>query len=60
MAVSGRARKKRVFTRNRLKLRYATRLFPRVRLAVGELIDPARAAPEALHAAVLELRGSWK
>jgi 1-acyl-sn-glycerol-3-phosphate acyltransferase len=58
MALSGLWRS--LFTRNRHKLRYATRLFPRVRLSVGELIDPARAAPEALHAAVLELRGSWK
>ena len=58
MALSGLWRS--LFTRNRHKLRYATRLFPRVRLAVGELIDPARAAPEALHAAVLALRGMWK
>jgi 1-acyl-sn-glycerol-3-phosphate acyltransferase len=49
-----------LFTRNRHKLRYAMKLFPRVRLNVGELIEPSRAAPEALHAAVLELRGRWK
>jgi 1-acyl-sn-glycerol-3-phosphate acyltransferase len=49
-----------LFTRNRHKLRYGTKLFPRVRLGVGELVNPARATPEALHAAVLALRGRWK
>ena len=49
-----------LFSRNRARLRHATKLFPRVRLAVGEPVAPAAATPQALHAAVLALRGDWK
>ena len=50
-----------LFARNRDKLRHATRLFPRIRLAVGELFGNAAAvSPEGLRDAVLELRGDWK
>jgi 1-acyl-sn-glycerol-3-phosphate acyltransferase len=49
-----------LFARNRDKLRHATRLFPRVRLAVGEPRPAAAATPEALRAAVLALRGDWR
>jgi len=49
-----------LFTRNRARLRHATKLFPRVRLAVGEPVPAPRATPEALHDAVSALRGTWK
>ena len=49
-----------LFARNRDKLKHATRLFPRIRIAVGEHIAPSAAAPEALHAAVSALRGDWR
>ncbi len=49
-----------LFARNRDKLRHLGRLFPRVRLAVGDALEPARATPEDLHAAVLRLRGEWR
>jgi len=49
-----------VFSRGRARLRYTTKLFPRVRLAVGEPMTPAAATPQALHAAVLALRGDWR
>ena len=49
-----------LFARNRDKLRHAAKLFPGVRLAVGEAVDAARATPERLHATVLALRGEWK
>jgi 1-acyl-sn-glycerol-3-phosphate acyltransferase len=50
-----------LFARNRGKLRHATKLFPRIRLAVGELFGEAAAvSPEGLRDAVLELRGDWK
>ena len=58
MALSGLWRS--LFTRNRARLRHVTRLFPRIRLAVGEPVPAARASPEGLHAAVLALRGAWK
>ncbi|MGH8692586.1 MAG: MFS transporter [Burkholderiales bacterium] len=58
MALSGLWRS--LFTRNRARLRHVTRLFPRVRLAVGERVAPGRVSPEGLHAAVLALRGDWK
>jgi 1-acyl-sn-glycerol-3-phosphate acyltransferase len=45
-----------VFARNRR----ATRLFPRVRLSVGEPVAAVHATPESLRAAVFELRGPWK
>ena len=49
-----------LFARNRDKLRHITRLFPRIRLRVGEPISPAAVTPESLHAEVLALRGPWK
>jgi 1-acyl-sn-glycerol-3-phosphate acyltransferase len=49
-----------LFTRNPHRRRYAAKFFMRVRLSVGEAIEASRAAPEVLHAAVLELRGKWK
>ncbi|HKU47772.1 MAG TPA: MFS transporter [Burkholderiales bacterium] len=58
MALSGLWRS--VFTRNRARMRHITRLFPRIRLAVGEPVAPAAATPERLHAEVLTLRGDWR
>ena len=58
MALSGLWRS--VFSRGRARLRYTTKLFPRVRLAVGDAMTPAAATPQALHAAVLALRGDWR
>ena len=49
-----------LFARNRAKLRHVAKLFPRIRLAVGELFTPATVSPEGLRSAVLELRGDWK
>jgi 1-acyl-sn-glycerol-3-phosphate acyltransferase len=58
MALSGLWRS--LFARNRHGLRYANRLFPRIRLAVGEPVAPRDTTPDRLRAAVLELRGAWK
>ena len=58
MAVSGLWQS--LFARNRDKFRHLTKLFPEVRLAVGEPVSPAAATPQGLQAAVLALRGSWK
>jgi 1-acyl-sn-glycerol-3-phosphate acyltransferase len=58
MALSGLWRS--VFSRNRAKLRHLTKVFPKVRLKVGEPVTPARVTPEELHAAVLALRGDWR
>jgi 1-acyl-sn-glycerol-3-phosphate acyltransferase len=58
MALSGLWRS--LFTRNRARLRHITKLFPKVRLAVGDPVAPPRASPEALHATVLALRGNWR
>jgi len=58
MALSGLWRS--LFARNRHSLRYANRLFPRIRLAVGDPVEPAAATPERLRAAVVELRGAWR
>jgi 1-acyl-sn-glycerol-3-phosphate acyltransferase len=49
-----------LFARNRAKLQHVAKLFPRVRLAVGEIFSPATVSPEGLRSAVLELRGDWK
>lgn len=49
-----------LFARNRESLWHATKLFPRIRLAVGERVPPASASPERLRADVLALRGDWK
>jgi 1-acyl-sn-glycerol-3-phosphate acyltransferase len=58
MALSGLWRS--LFTRNRARLRHATRLFPRIRLSVGEPLAPAHVSVDGLHAAVLALRGDWR
>jgi 1-acyl-sn-glycerol-3-phosphate acyltransferase len=58
MALSGLWRS--LFTRNRARLRHVTKVFPKVRLAVGEPVTPALARPESLQAAVLALRGDWR
>ena len=46
-----------LFARSREKI---TRLFPRIRLSVGQPVDPARVTPEHLHGIVLGLRGEWR
>ena len=51
---------KSLFARNRDKLWHAAKLFPRIRLSVGQLVPPGAASPEALRADVLALRGDWK
>jgi 1-acyl-sn-glycerol-3-phosphate acyltransferase len=58
MALSGLWRS--LFTRNRARLRHVTKIFPTLRLRVGEPLPPPSASPERLRAAVLELRGDWK
>ena len=58
MALSGLWRS--LFTRNRARLRHATRLFPKIRLSVGEPVPPAHVTLGGLHAAVLALRGNWR
>jgi 1-acyl-sn-glycerol-3-phosphate acyltransferase len=49
-----------LFARNRDKLRHAMRLFPKIRLAVGEPLAPQQVSPQGLQASVLTLRGEWK
>ena len=49
-----------LFARNRDKLRHAGKLFPRIRLAVGEPVSPLAVTPQGLQAAVLAMRGDWK
>jgi 1-acyl-sn-glycerol-3-phosphate acyltransferase len=50
-----------LFARNAGKLKRApTRLFPRVRVAVGAAVDAASVAPNALRQAVAALRGDWR
>jgi 1-acyl-sn-glycerol-3-phosphate acyltransferase len=50
-----------LFARRSGKLRRApSRLFPRVRMSVGEAISPAAIAPETLREAVAGLRGDWR
>jgi 1-acyl-sn-glycerol-3-phosphate acyltransferase len=50
-----------LFARHAGKLERApTRLFPRIRLSVGDAVAPAEAGPEVLHAAVSALRGDWR
>ncbi|HWM43756.1 MAG TPA: MFS transporter [Burkholderiales bacterium] len=58
MALSGLWRS--LFTRNRARLRHATRLFPKIRLSVGDPVAPALASPDSLQAAVAALRGEWR
>jgi len=49
-----------LFARNRDKLRHVMRLFPKIRLAVGEPLAPQQVSPQGLQASVLALRGAWK
>ena len=49
-----------LFARNRDKLKHVMRLFPKIRLAVGEPLAPQQVSPQGLHASVLALRGAWK
>jgi hypothetical protein len=50
-----------LFARNRDKLKRApTRLFPRVRVAVGDALSPESVGPQALRTVVASLRGEWK
>jgi 1-acyl-sn-glycerol-3-phosphate acyltransferase len=49
-----------LFARNRDKLKHLAKLFPRIRLAVGEPLAPEVVTPQRLHAAVAELRGAWR
>jgi 1-acyl-sn-glycerol-3-phosphate acyltransferase len=49
-----------LFARNRARLKHVLKLFPRIRLAVGEPLAPQSVTPERLHAAVAELRGAWR
>jgi 1-acyl-sn-glycerol-3-phosphate acyltransferase len=58
MALSGLWRS--LFTRNRARLRHATKLFPKIRLSVGEPFAPGQVTLDGLHAAVLALRGDWR
>jgi len=58
MALSGLWRS--LFSRNRAKLRHATKLFPRIRLSVGEPVPAANVTPQGLQAAVLAIRGQWR
>jgi 1-acyl-sn-glycerol-3-phosphate acyltransferase len=58
MALSGLWRS--LFSRNRAKLRHATKLFPRIRLSVGEPVPAASVTPQAMQAAVLAMRGEWR
>jgi 1-acyl-sn-glycerol-3-phosphate acyltransferase len=58
MALSGLWRS--LFTRNRARLRHAAKLFPKIRLSVGEPFAPGQVTLDGLHAAVLALRSGWK
>jgi 1-acyl-sn-glycerol-3-phosphate acyltransferase len=58
MALSGLW--KSLFANNADKLKHLTRLFPRIRLAVGEPLAPHAVSPDGLRATVLELRGEWR
>ena len=58
MALSGLWRS--LFARNRQRLRHLRRLFPRVRLTVGEPLAAGAATPGRLRETVLELRGAWR
>jgi 1-acyl-sn-glycerol-3-phosphate acyltransferase len=48
-----------LFARNRDKLRHAAKLFPKVGLAVGDVVQARDVDAETLRATVLELRGGW-
>jgi 1-acyl-sn-glycerol-3-phosphate acyltransferase len=49
-----------LFARNCDKLKHAARLFPRIRLEVGEPIEPGCVSPLGLRDTVLALRGDWR
>ncbi len=50
-----------LFARRPDKLRRVPwKLFPRVRVAVGDAVAPSAAAPDHLRAVVLDLRGDWR
>jgi 1-acyl-sn-glycerol-3-phosphate acyltransferase len=50
-----------LFARHAGKLKRApTRLFPKVRVTIGEAVAPADAAPESLRATVALMRGEWR
>ena len=49
-----------LFARNRDKLRHLGRLFPKIRLAVGEALEPSSATSDGLYAAVSHLRGDGR
>ena len=50
-----------LFARNRGKLsRMPWRLFPRIRIAVGNAVPASAAAPDALRTTVAALRGDWR
>ena len=49
-----------LFARNRGKLRHLLKLFPRIRLAVGEPLAAEAVTTQRLHAAVAQLRGAWR
>jgi hypothetical protein len=48
-----------LFARSRDKFRRLARLFPRIRISVGEA-QASSASPETLRAAVSALRGEWR
>ena len=58
MALSGLWRS--LFTRNRARLRHIAKIFPTIRLAVGQPVHPESASPENLRSAVAALRGDWR
>jgi 1-acyl-sn-glycerol-3-phosphate acyltransferase len=49
-----------VFARSKDKFRHAGRLFPRIRISVGEAHAASSATPDNLRAAVAALRGEWR
>jgi hypothetical protein len=58
MALSGLWRS--LFARNGARLRYLSRLFPRIRLSAAAPVAPEAVTLERLQSAVQELRGGWK
>ena len=49
-----------LFARNRARLRHIAKIFPTIRLAVGQPVPAASATPAQLQAAVTTLRGDWR
>jgi len=58
MALSGLWRS--LFARNPEKYRWWTRIWPRVRVVVGEPVPPLGVTPQMLHTIVAGLRGAWR